>query len=106
MSASWGHECIVFQALIRADLMKRTDARQNKPLKCSDVMQICLRTIRSGWYMSVVYSKLVRLLLFLPGRTPFRQDESGVIDLAGGRTAGSVLAYSSLGVYLCERNLT
>lgn len=56
--------------------------------------------------MSVVYLKPVCLLLFLSGRTPFQQDESGVIDLAGGRTAGSMLAYFCVGVYLCERNFT
>lgn len=50
--------------------------------------------------MSVVYLKLVSLLLFLPGRTPFQQDESGVIDLAGGRMAGSMFAYFSVGVRL------
>lgn len=57
-------------------------------------------------YECSVYLKLLRLLLFLPGRTPFQQDESGVIDLAGGRMAGSMLAYVSVGVYLCERNFT
>ncbi len=46
--------------------------------------------------MSVVYCKLVRLLLFLSGRTPFQQDESGVIDLAGGRMSGGVFAYFSV----------
>lgn len=56
--------------------------------------------------MSVVYLRLVRLLLFLPGRTPFQQDESGVMDLAGGWMACSMLAYFSVGVYLCERNFT
>lgn len=56
--------------------------------------------------MRLVYLKLVRLLLFLPGRTPFQQDESGVMDLAGGWMAGSMLAYFSVGVYLCERNFT
>ncbi len=56
--------------------------------------------------MSVVYLKLVRLLLFSPGRTPFQQDESGVIDLAGGRMSGGMLAYFSVGVFLCERNFT
>lgn len=50
--------------------------------------------------MNVVYLKLVRLLLFLPGRTQFRQDESGVMDLAGGWIAGKLLAYFSVGVYL------
>lgn len=43
---------------------------------------------------------------FSRGRTPFQQDESGVIDLAGGQMAGSMLAYFSVGVYLCERNFT
>lgn len=56
--------------------------------------------------MSIEYLKLVRLLLFLPGRTPFQQDESGVIDLAGGWMEGSKLTYFSVGVYLCERNFT
>lgn len=71
-----------------------------------NLMQICLWTISFGSYMSVVYFKPLRLLLFLPGRTPFQQDESGVIDLAGGRMAGSMLAYVSVGVYLCEWNFT
>lgn len=56
--------------------------------------------------MSMVYLRLVRLLLFSPGRTPFQQDETGVMDLAGGWIAGSMLAYFSIGVYLCERNFT
>lgn len=56
--------------------------------------------------MRAVYLTLVRVLLLLPGRTPFQQDESGVIDLAGGRKAGSVFAYFRAGVYLCEQNFT
>lgn len=65
-------------------------------------IQIHLRTIHFGWVQCVWRP---RLLLFLPGGTPFQQDESGVIDFAGGRMAGSPLAYLCVGVYQCGGNL-
>lgn len=59
-----------------------------------------------GLYVSVVYLKLAHLLLFLLGTTLFQQDEKGVIDLAGGWMAGSMLAHFSFRVCLCERHFT
>lgn len=52
-----------------------------------------------------MYVKLLRLQLFVPGRAPFQQDESVVIDLAGGRMAGSQACLLCVGVYLCVRNI-
>lgn len=53
--------------------------------------------------MSVRHWKPVCLPLFLPGRTPFQQEKSGVMDLAGGWMAGGARVYSSaVGVCLCE----
>lgn len=108
---SWEHKCIVFQAPLHADLMKSALARQQQAhlvavfsSSSPDPMQVCCWTISFGCYMSAVYLKLVRLLLFLPGRTPFQQDESGVMDLAGGWMAGSMLTYFSVEC-ICVREI-
>lgn len=98
---------IVFLKLPVAETpWKERQARQNKPLKwlcfsssSPDLMQICLWTMSFGWRVSSACLKLVRLLLLPPGRTPFQQDESGVIDLAGGWMAGSMLTYCSVSAW-------